>query len=165
MRRCDSCNALLPAGLGHTRPNGDYVCCEYCVSNPAGCRCALGEYGVPESLSVCDEEDGDLLDGDGDEAVEATETILCEHAGCADDAMPCYLSEDLLQDPPVVTEWFCPIHAFEAGYCMGCGQFWSGIESFDFGNGFCEHCASAMDDEDDDDYLDDYESDEEEHYP
>lgn len=68
MRRCDGCNALIPSGQGHTRPNGDFVCCEYCES-PAGCRCALGEYEVPEELAACDgedEEDGEELEFDYD---------------------------------------------------------------------------------------------------
>lgn len=38
-------------------------------------------------------------------------------------------------------EMLCPQHARKAGYCPGCGQFWAGVDSFDFSrSGLCEHC-------------------------
>lgn len=48
-------------------------------------------------------------------------------------------------DYPVDFERFCEKHAFEAGYCWICGQFWGGVESFDFGkSGLCENCAFTV---------------------
>lgn len=38
-------------------------------------------------------------------------------------------------------DWYCHKHAHSAGYCWSCGQFWGGIESFEFrANGLCDHC-------------------------
>ena len=57
-------------------------------------------------------------------------------------------------------EVLCRKHAQEAGYCRSCGDFWAGIESFDFGHpGLCDHCYDqvradeAWDEEPDDDYY------------
>lgn len=79
---------------------------------------------------------------DGDVRCTSTET------------MPCFLEVE--NDPAKADDWLCDEHIRHSGYCMGCGQFWGGIESFDFGNGFCEHCNAEFDDNYDDDYDDDY---------
>lgn len=31
------------------------------------------------------------------------------------------------------------------GFCWMCGQFWGGVESFDFGPGYCENCRDEID--------------------
>jgi hypothetical protein len=84
----------------------------------------------------------------------ADQPYRCEEPGCLNEAMPCYLSGD-----PEPSEWWCSEHAFEHGFCRGCGQFWAGIESFDFGPGYCPNCRDEIQadegafDEDVDDVL------------
>lgn len=63
---------------------------------------------------------------------------ICGHDGCWQRGNPCYLEMDA---PP--SEYGCHEHAHIMGYCRWCGQFWGGIESFDFGNGLCDHCRDA----------------------
>lgn len=45
-------------------------------------------------------------------------------------------------DSPEPDYWYCPKHAHENGFCVSCGQFWAGVESFDFNNpaGLCDNC-------------------------
>lgn len=72
-------------------------------------------------------------------AVHAT----CEHDGCDADAIPCQLDDDRCAER--VTEWLCPEHAAEAGYCASCGDFWGGIDTFEFRHpGLCDHCWEAL---------------------
>ena len=64
----------------------------------------------------------------------------CEEPGCTSfDAFPCVHEPDE-KNPSL----FCSEHAFQHGYCSICGQFWAGIESFDFGPGYCENCKSEV---------------------
>lgn len=77
------------------------------------------------------------------------------HEDCTSwDTLACVMDNDD-KDPM----WLCPEHAFALGHCSVCGQFWGGIESFDFGPGYCEHCKSDVEsdcyDPDDDDGYDD----------
>jgi hypothetical protein len=55
-------------------------------------------------------------------------------------------------------EVLCGEHASEAGYCRSCGDFWGGIESFEFHHpGLCDHCATDgqdLDFDEEDDYYD-----------
>lgn len=58
-------------------------------------------------------------------------------------------------------ERFCGEHAHEHGYCRGCGEFWAGVENFDFNrSGLCPHCQDQVDadfnDEPDPDYCFDF---------
>lgn len=79
----------------------------------------------------------------------------CEHEGRRGDGLPCFLPDDDrdLDDP---NGWYCPEHAQEHGFCWCCGDFWGGVESFDFGSGLCEHCRDEVgDDEEDEDWDDD----------
>lgn len=71
----------------------------------------------------------------------------CEHEGCTQDAGPCYLpNEDYTGFDRKPAEWYCSEHAHEHGYCSACGEFWGGIESFDFNpNGLCDHCQDEVD--------------------
>lgn len=50
--------------------------------------------------------------------------------------------------------YMCSSHAKERGFCAGCGLFWGGIESFDFGKypGFCDHCQDQIDSDTYDEY-------------
>jgi hypothetical protein len=85
------------------------------------------------------------------------EPVMCEEEGCDQIGMPCFLPGE---DEP--EEFFCPEHTHKHGYCWGCGNFWSGVESFDFnlwGNELCDNCKDNPDltgdwheDEDEEDY-------------
>ena len=136
MPRCINCNALVPDGVGPDAPADDFVCCQHC-DGPAGCRCALGEYGVPEALSVLDGDD-DEDDDDGAAAGDG-ELHLCDHEGCAEDAFPCYAADD-------AAAWFCLAHAPEHGYCAGCGQSWAATGDLD-ADGLCPSCAAEVDED------------------
>lgn len=69
---------------------------------------------------------------------------MCNEAGCprSGGLVPCYLSGDRYDGH------YCSEHAHANGFCHGCGNFWAGVESFDFGNGYCENCRY--------DFTDDY---------
>lgn len=56
--------------------------------------------------------------------------------------------------------WLCDDHLDGSGFCLGCGLFSAGIESFDFGQyaGYCDNCAAHLEEmdydyEDEDDYY------------
>jgi hypothetical protein len=69
----------------------------------------------------------------------------CQHRGCGENSqlVACYLPDDDPNGRP--TELLCPDHAAEHGYCCVCGQFWSGIESFDFEHpGLCDNCFDSI---------------------
>jgi hypothetical protein len=70
---------------------------------------------------------------------EETDGKLCEHAGCDLYGIGCWLPDD--HDEP--TEWLCPEHAHDAGYCRHCGIFWAGIDDCLFARtGLCDNCRS-----------------------
>lgn len=93
----------------------------------------------------------------------------CQHEGCDWEGIECFLPDNPIFD--LSTEeieagkademepdyYYCSRHAHKEGFCYGCGQFWGGIESFDFGRGarrgLCENCISSgeFDDEEDED--------------
>lgn len=80
---------------------------------------------------------------------------LCNVRDCRRFGNPCWLPDD--RDEP--SEYYCAHHMYDAGFCPGCGNFWAGVESFDFSRtGLCENCASQgdYDDDDDDDWEDDF---------
>jgi len=59
----------------------------------------------------------------------------CSHEGCWHKGDPYSIEGDRPD------EYVCAEHAHAAGYCSGCGQFLSGIESFDFSrSGLCSEC-------------------------
>lgn len=68
----------------------------------------------------------------------------CARLGCTEPAIPCYLDDDLLAEPQRVTEYLCPQHAIEAGYCGVCGRFFAGTDEFDIHCGFCDVCWDQM---------------------
>jgi hypothetical protein len=70
--------------------------------------------------------------------------MTCEHDGCDREGNPCFL----LDDPPDKPSYhFCGDHAHEEGFCRGCGGFFGGIESFEFGYGLCDYCEVECEDE------------------
>jgi hypothetical protein len=92
----------------------------------------------------------------------------CEHEGClANGSVVCHVPD--IPDATGKTvydgagieiiEHLCADHAYESGYCICCGDFWSGIECFDFDNPshLCDNCKEQIDSEqcdyDDDDEL------------
>lgn len=68
----------------------------------------------------------------------------CSEPGCNEPGYHCEL-------PDGTPFAYCGAHMWSNGFCPGCGHFWAGVESFDFGPGYCENCASLYVDEDDDD--------------
>jgi hypothetical protein len=70
----------------------------------------------------------------------------CEVEGCERVAYPCYFPESSTDEPD---EYLCYVHAFERGFCKGCGRFWAGVGSFELGAGWCEHCQAGLDGDDD----------------
>jgi hypothetical protein len=74
--------------------------------------------------------------------------MKCEHEGCDREGDPCYMEPwDSEPEGDGPNGHFCAEHAFEAGFCMSCRLFFSGIESFDFGNGLCDNCRNEFDDD------------------
>jgi len=82
----------------------------------------------------------------------------CEREGCFEDGVVvCHVPDypPLLSKEPYdytgikIIEHLCQDHAYEAGYCTICGDFWGGIESFDFNNPskLCENCQEQIIDE------------------
>lgn len=73
----------------------------------------------------------------------------CEHEGCteANATLPCYYPDyEGPYDYDHASLWLCAAHAQEEGFCWGCGQFWAGIESFDFDPaGLCDNCRDEHD--------------------
>lgn len=62
----------------------------------------------------------------------------CCEVGCKRIGSPCYLSDD----PDTPYEYRCWQHIWDSGFCVACGQFWAGIESFDFRRSqLCDNCA------------------------
>ena len=75
------------------------------------------------------------------------EDLICSQPRCTKNAQEYtypIIEDD--QDPETVT--LCDDHASKAGFCIGCGYFCAGIESYDFPEspflrGLCEVCAEA----------------------
>lgn len=82
---------------------------------------------------------------------------FCCHPQCKNEAIECRLYD--FETKAKITEWYCPDHASEHGYCCICGEFWAGCESFDLSPvpGVCPNCRDQMDQDDPDDWdPDDY---------
>jgi len=80
---------------------------------------------------------------------------VCDEDGCTNVGLECSLPDD----DTVASYAYCDEHIFNNGFCRMCGQFWGGVESFEFLNGgYCDNCRSELDHEDaepDDDEWDD----------
>ena len=62
---------------------------------------------------------------------------ICEDNNCFNEAMECILYDH--EHDREITFWYCPTHSQPNGFCWYCGQFWGGVESFDF-DGHCPCC-------------------------
>lgn len=63
----------------------------------------------------------------------------CDDCGKRTDGlMTCYLDDEKTK--------LCPDCIENSGYCLGCGQFWAGVTSFDFSpmKGYCEYCVDQI---------------------
>jgi hypothetical protein len=60
---------------------------------------------------------------------------LCEHEGCTEPGNECTY-------PDGSTMICCDAHKYEEGFCLYCGYFSAGIESFHFWHprGLCDNC-------------------------
>jgi len=68
----------------------------------------------------------------------------CQKAHCPDRAVACYLPNSYGRDRKP-DEMLCARHAWLSGYCRSCGEFWGGINSFDFLNGgLCDFCFDEI---------------------
>lgn len=95
---------------------------------------------------------------------------FCSHAGCykhGEDVIECYLPDYEVDEEGFRTNnepdyYYCWEHADTHGFCKMCGEFWAGIESFEFIHpGFCDNCDDEMERDfdrgfDDEDYFDDF---------
>lgn len=95
------------------------------------------------------------------ENYEIEPSHTCEHEGCDNPAVACWLPEafGFIEVAPGAQpdNWYCGTHAPTYGYCSGCGDFWGGIESFEL-SGLCDACKAELDHErelEDWDYTDD----------
>ena len=62
----------------------------------------------------------------------------CKHEG-----NPCWLEGWNPEKGP--DDYYCSKHAFEVGYCPGCGLFWGGVESFEFSDHhLCDNCEDEL---------------------
>lgn len=68
----------------------------------------------------------------------------CEIEGCESSAQGYWLPDSDQDGEP--DSYLCTEHAHAAGWCWGCGGFWCGVESFDFGSktGLCENCEPGF---------------------
>jgi hypothetical protein len=79
----------------------------------------------------------------------STTFYVCERDGCQLPADAYSLPDE---DEP---SYYCGGHARQEGFCVGCGHFCAGIESFDFSrSGLCDQCEDELGDDDDDDEED-----------
>lgn len=75
----------------------------------------------------------------------------CQREGCWKKGNPCYYPPHGEPDDDVPV-WVCCEHMKVEGFCVGCGGFWAGVESFDFGPGWCDNCAPEWEEPFDEDY-------------
>lgn len=75
--------------------------------------------------------------------------MKCQDCDETQDTTACYLPG--IKDAP--SAYYCDQHAAAHGFCCGCGQFWAGVESFEFSRfhggfeGLCEDCSDELKDE------------------
>jgi hypothetical protein len=75
---------------------------------------------------------------------------VCAHPGCLnlnESLTACYYLPDGRPEAQLYAGSYCYQHAREHGFCFGCGEFWGGVESFEFAelNGnfdtYCDNCS------------------------
>jgi hypothetical protein len=84
----------------------------------------------------------------------------CEECGKRENLLECHNSyyDEKKKETIDCYNTYCIDCAQKLGYCYICGEFWAGIESFDFGPRYCENCASEVEEDEDDEgfyYFDD----------
>lgn len=64
----------------------------------------------------------------------------CEEKNCNNkDVLKCFLYD--YEEKKEFIWYYCTEHASKNGFCCCCGEFWAGIESFDFIHpGLCDNC-------------------------
>jgi hypothetical protein len=68
---------------------------------------------------------------------------ICEHKGCWKRGFECFINPSMYDEPSEAPLIFiyCHEHAEKEGFCSICGDFWGGIESFEFWHpGICDNC-------------------------
>lgn len=78
----------------------------------------------------------------------------CMEDGCkSTEGIACFYE---VGDQPDV--YYCWEHIVQNGFCRGCGQFWAGVDSFDFQHyGWCDNCWDQVSEpESEFEYEDDY---------
>ena len=83
----------------------------------------------------------------GEENPAAKKINPCEEEGCCEaDTIKC-----IVWHPEDQNEWtedvfyYCGDHAEDNGFCVGCGTFSAGLESFDFIHpGLCDNCYDEV---------------------
>ena len=71
----------------------------------------------------------------------------CWEKGCTNKGEPCVLRGYSSDDGEDFFYWYCAEHSQRHGFCFGCGEFWGGTESFEFGPGYCSNCATEFEEE------------------
>lgn len=87
----------------------------------------------------------------------------CQEPGCTNSGSECFFPDSVKPD-----HYYCCSHAYKHGFCYGCGEFYGGIEQFEFprasfpggdlqeallhefwGNleGFCPNCSGEIEEE------------------
>lgn len=69
----------------------------------------------------------------------------CEHKGCtSEDTIRCVSFDyDMGED---IDYYYCGDHVTDHGFCWMCGQFWAGVDAFDFDpGGLCPNCRDDVD--------------------
>lgn len=82
--------------------------------------------------------------------------MKCQTDGCNEEATVICSLPSFEEGKEDLTEHLCVKHAEESGYCIYCGGFWAGCESYDFSSikGVCENCICEFEEpEPEDDYL------------
>jgi len=71
----------------------------------------------------------------------------CQHENCwKRNAVPCFLEMQYTGESNKPDYYYCGTHCHQEGFCWSCGQFWAGIENFDFSrSGLCMNCEDAGD--------------------
>jgi len=64
----------------------------------------------------------------------------CDHKECLREDVELYILHP--EDNNIELFHYCPDHAQENGFCWLCGEFWGGVEEFEFDpSGLCPNCA------------------------
>lgn len=72
----------------------------------------------------------------------------CQEPDCTNSGSECFYPDSDTPD-----HYYCCSHASKNGFCYGCGQFYGGVEQFEFpqfyGNieGFCPNCSEEIKEE------------------